>query len=265
MNIIVCVKQILDPEIPPGRFNIDSEKMRVIPPEGIPPVINPFDEQAMEAALRIKDSKKDTKITVLSLGDSHSRDILKHCLSMGADEAFLLEDASFSTCDSAGLAYALSMSIRKIGPFNLILCGRQAADWDEGQTGACIAENFGIPLVTLARKVEILKQRLRVERVTLEGYEVVESSLPALVTISNELGLPRLPTGMGIMQAMRKQITIWSAENIQADISITETSRLKTFRLYRPVRESKCEFIEGKDITEAAINLALRLREAKII
>ena len=131
MHIIVCVKQILDPEIPPVRFNIDPEKMKVIPPDGVPPVINPFDEQAMEAALRIKDAKRDTRITALSLGDSHSRDILKHCLSMGADEAILLEDSAFSTCDSAGLAYALSMAIRKIGPFDLILCGRQAADWDE--------------------------------------------------------------------------------------------------------------------------------------
>lgn len=265
MHIIVCVKQILDPEIPPARFNIDPEKMKVIPPEGIPPVINPFDEQAMEASLRIRDSKKDTRITALSLGDSHSKDILKHCLSMGADEAILLEDTAFSQCDSAGIAYALSLAIRKIDPFDLILCGRQAADWDESQTGACIAENFGIPLVTLARKVENLEQSLRVERATLEGYEVAESPLPALVTISNELGQPRLPTGMGIMQAMRKKITIWSASDIQADVSILGATRLKTLKLYKPVRESKCEFAEGKDVAEAAADLAFKLRKAKII
>lgn len=265
MHIIVCVKQILDPEIPSVRFNIDPEKMKVIPPDGVPPVINPFDEQAMEAALRIKDAKRDTRITALSLGDSHSRDILKHCLSMGADAAILLEDSVFSTCDCAGLAYALSMAIRKIGPFDLILCGRQAADWDEGQTGACIAENLGIPVITLARKVENIGNTIKVERVTLEGYDVAETSLPALVTISNELGQPRLPTGMGIMQAMRKKITSWSAADIQADLSILGAVRLKTLRLYKPVRESKCEFAEGKDVAEATVNLALKLREARII
>ncbi len=265
MHIIVCVKQILDPEIPPARFIIDPEKMRVIPPEGIPAVINPFDEQAMEAALRIKDARKDTRITAMSLGDAHSRDILKHCLSMGAGDAYLLEDPAFSSCDSAGRAYALSMAIRKIGAFDLILCGRQAADWDEGQTGAHLAELLGIPLITLARKVETPEQAVRVERVTLDGYEIAEAPLPALVTISNELGQPRLPTGMGIMQAMRKQITTWSAANTSADISILEDIRLRTVRLYKPVRESKCEFAEGKDAAEAAANLAMKLREARII
>lgn len=265
MNIIVCVKQILDPEIPPARFNIDPQKMQVIPPEGIPPVINPFDEQGIEAALRLKDIKKDTKITALSLGDSHSRDILKHCLSMGADEAFLLEDAAFSLSDSAGIAYALSQAIRKIGAFDLILCGRQAADWDEGQTGAVIAENFRIPLITLARKVENLGHRIRVERVTLEGYEVAEAPMPALVTISNELGQPRLPTGMGIMQAMRKKITTWSVTDIQADPSVLAVNLVKRIKLYKPIRETKCEFAEGKDMAEAAASLALKLREAKII
>lgn len=265
MNIVVCVKQILDPEIPPSRFKIDPVAMKVIPPEGIPPVINPFDEQALEAALRLRDARKDTRIVALSLGDSHSRDILKHCLSMGADEAYLLEDKAFSSCDSSGLAYAISMAIRKIGPFDLILCGRQAADWDEGQTGAHIAEKLGIPLITLARKVEHTGQCLRVERVTLEGYEVVEASLPSLVTISNELGQPRLPTGMGIMQAMRKKITQWSASDIGAELSILTSPHIKMLKLYTPVRESKCEFAEGKDAAEATANFALKLREAKII
>lgn len=268
MHIIVCVKQILDPEIPPSRFNIDPENLKVIPPEGIPPVINPFDEQAMEAALRIKDARKDTRITALSLGDSHSRDILKHCLSMGADEAFLLEDKAFSACDTAGIAHVLSMAIHKIGAFDLVLCGRQAADWDEGQAGAFIAENLGISLITLARKVSLdggPVSRLVVERVTLEGYEVVQANLPALVTISNELGQPRLPTGMGIMQAMRKKINTWSAPDTNADLSVLQAARLKMLRLYKPARESKCDFAEGKDAADAASNLALKLREAKII
>lgn len=266
MNIVVCVKQIQDPEIPPAKFKIDPESNKVIPPEGVPPVINPFDEQAVEAALRIKETHGG-KITAVTLGRGTAKDILRHALAMGADEAIILEDEAFEGSDSYAVALALSKAIKKIGQYDLVLCGRQAADWDEGQAGFFIAENLGVPIVSLARKVEVVDRRVRVERVLLDGYEVVEASLPVLVTISNELGQPRLPTGFGIITAARKKIEAWTAQDIGVDISQVGTSAARTrlTKLFIPVRQVKCEFIEGEDVAEAATNLALKLREAKLI
>ena len=135
MNIIVCVKQVPDPEAPPASFKIDPVTNKVIPPPGVPPVISPFDEQAVEAALRIKDAKGG-KITVISLGVNLLRDVVKKPLSMGADELILLEDPAYVEGDSWTTAYALAMAIKKVGQFDLIICGRQAADTDAGQVGS---------------------------------------------------------------------------------------------------------------------------------
>ena len=154
MNIIVCVKEIIDPELPPDSFNIDPEKNVPLIPASIPTVISPFDEQAVEAALRIKDSHGG-KITILSLGNDLHREVVKKPLAMGADELILLEDAAFIDGDSWSTAKALALAIKKIGDYELILCGRQAADWDAGQVGLGIAEILGLPSVTLARKIEI--------------------------------------------------------------------------------------------------------------
>src|SRR4030067_3023332 len=151
LNMIVCCKQILDPEAPPACFKIDPSTNKVIPPPGVPPVVSPFDEQAVEAALRIKD-QQGGKITVISLGTNLLRDVIKKPLSMGADELVLLEDQAFADGDSWSTAYALAMAIKKIGQYDLIFCGRQAADWDTGQVGSGIAEFLNLPIVSLAKK-----------------------------------------------------------------------------------------------------------------
>ena len=146
MNIIVCVKEIPDPEIPPSKFKLDKECKGVIPPEGIPPVINPYDEQSVELALQLKE-KYAGKITILTIGEETSKAVVKHALSMGADEGFLLWGESFEGMDSFAVAEVLGRAIKKIGSFDLLLCGRQAADWDEGLTGAILAEKLNLPLV----------------------------------------------------------------------------------------------------------------------
>ena len=153
MNMIVCVKQVFDPEAPPSNFKIDPATNKLVPLIGVPSVISPFDEQAVEAALRIKDAKGGN-ITVISLGVNLLRDVVKKPLSMGADELILLEDPAFVDGDSWSTAYALAAAIKKVGQFDIIFCGRQAADWDSGQVGSCIAEILGIPQVTLAKKIE---------------------------------------------------------------------------------------------------------------
>ena len=266
MNIIVCCKQVIDPEAPPASFKVDTSANKVLPPQGVPPVISPFDEQAIEAALRVKDAQGG-KITAITLGINLLRDVVKKPLSMGADELVLLEDEAFVDGDSWSTAYALAMAIKKIGEYDLIFCGRQAADWDAGQVGSGIADILGLPSVTVAKKIDITDGKARVERVTADGYEVVEISLPALITVSNELGEARYPTIKGIMAAKRKEPVTWKPADLGIDPSQLGAAgrRTKLLKLYQPVHEGECEIIEGETLEEAAVNLALKLREAKIL
>ncbi len=266
MNMIVCCKQVIDPEAPPASFKIDAANNQVVPPANVPPVINPFDENAVEAALKIKD-QQGGKITVISLGNNLVRDVVKKPLSMGADELILLEDATFEGGDSWSTATALVAAIKKVGEFDLIFCGRQASDWDAGQVGSGIAEMLGIPSVTLARKVEVADGKAKVERVIPDGYQVVEAPLPALITVSNELGEPRYATLKGIMAAAKKQPTIWKPADLDLDASQIGAAGRKAnlLKLFQPVSEGKCELIEADSPAEAGVKLAEKLREVKLI
>ena len=266
MNIIVCVKQVPDPEAPPVSFKVDPITNSIVLAQGVSTVISPFDEQAVEAALRLKDAKGG-KITVISLGNKLQRDVVKKPLSMGADDLILLEDEAFVKGDSWSTAYALAMAIKKIGTFDIIFCGRQASDWDAGQVGSGIAEILGLPCVTLAKKIDSVDGKAKVERVTVDGVEVVETSLPVLITITNELGEARYPTIKGIMTAKKKEPIVWRS----ADIGVAPQQvgaagrRSKMVKLFQPVREGKCEIIGGETPEESAVKLAMRLREAKVL
>jgi electron transfer flavoprotein beta subunit len=260
MNIIVCVKQVLDPEIPPAKFKIDPETKKVIPPPGVPPVISVFDERAVEAACRLKDKNKG-KITVISMGTAKASDVVRHALSMGADDGFVLEDASFENLDSFGTAYVLGKAIKKIGAYDLVLCGRQAADWGAGEVGSILAEILGIPVVTLACNIEVVDNKLRVKRIVKDGYEVLEAPMPSLVTVSSEIGLPRLPGGLGLMMARRKVIPVWKAQDIGAESSQLDKANAhsEVTSLSIPSRKSQCEMITGATPGEAAVNLASKI------
>lgn len=266
MNMIVCVKQIIDPELPPSAFKIDPEAKKPIPPRDRAPVISPFDENAVEAALRIKDAHGG-KITALCLGQDLDMAVVKKPLSMGADELVVLQDDAFEGGDSFSTAQALAAAIKKIGEFDLIICGRQAGDWDAGQVGSGIAELLGIPSVTPAQKVEIKDGKVVVERVVADGYEVIEVSPPVLVTVSSELGEPRYPTMKGIMAAKKKSVTVWTAQDLGLDKSLIGAPGAKTkmLKLFIPVREAKCELVAGETPEEFGANLALKLREAKLL
>src|SRR5512136_2985520 len=214
MELIVCVKQVPDPEAPPASFKVDAATNKVVPPPGVAPVVSTYDETAVEAALKVKDAKAGSKVTVLSLGNSLVRDVVKKPLAMGADTLVLLEDPAYEDGDSFSTATALAAAIKKIGKFDIIFCGRQAADWDAGQVGAGIAEFLGIPSVTPAKKVDFAGGKVTVERVITDGYEVVESTAPMLISVSNELGEPRYPKLKGIMAAAKKQPINWKASDI---------------------------------------------------
>ena len=261
-KIAVLAKQVIDPEMPMAAFQIDANAKRVVTPPNIPPVVNGFDENAVEAALQIKDSQ-EASVTVISAGSSFALDVMKKPLSMGADELVLLQDDAFdNTVDSFQTAQLLAAAIRKLGGFDLIICGRQASDWDNAQVPLGVAELLGLTCVALGKKVEFKGDKVVVERLIPDGYEVVEAALPALVTVSNELGQPRYPTLRGIMAATRKRPTIWSAAELELEGGELD-SRLSLHDLFVPVSNTECEIIEGDDEAEAGRNLALRLREEK--
>lgn len=266
MKIIVCAKEIPDPEIPPSKFKLDEDSNQVIPPMGIPPVMSPYDEQALELALRLRD-EHGGKITVLTVGPESVSRIVKHGLAMGADEGVILADKAFENSDSFSIAYILSKALQKVGEFDLILCGREAADWGEGLVGSLIAETLGFPLVTLAESIEFSGNRLRVKRVTLNGYQVFGVPKPAVVTVSNEVGRPRLPSGWGIISASQKSIAAWSAEDIEADLSQlgVGAARRKLVKLFIPERERRCQIIEGETVAEASMKLVKKMIEAGLV
>lgn len=266
MELIVCVKQIPDPEAPPASFKVDPNTNKVIPPPGVPPVISPYDENAVEAALKLKDAHGG-KITVISLGNNLVRDVVKKPLAMGCDELVLLEDEAFEEGDSWSTAHALAEAIKKIGTYDIIFCGRVAGDWDAGQVGSGIAELLNIPGVTVAKKVEAVDGKVKVERLVADGFEVIEAPMPCLITVTSELGEPRYAALKGIMAAAKKQPIIWKPQDLGIDASqIGAQGRVsKLAKLFQPVKEAKCEIIEGESADEAAVNLALRLREAKVL
>ena len=265
LHIVVAAKQVLDPETPLSAFNVDPTAKRVVPPPGASPVVNGYDEQAVEAALRIGESVGEATITVLSVGASFAMDAVKRPLAMGADELVLLQDAAFENGpDPTVVVHALAAAIRRLSPVDLVLCGRQASDWDNAQVPLGLAEALELPVVTIAQRVEVAEGMVRVERVLSDGYEVVEASLPAVVTVSNELGQPRYPTLRGIMAAGRKAPTVWSAADLDLDVGGLAPS-LELVELAKPEKQAQCEFITGEDEAEAGRKLALRLREAKLV
>jgi electron transfer flavoprotein beta subunit len=262
INIIVCMKQVIDPEAPVSLFHVDTQTMRALPPKGTPPVLSPFDENALEAALKIKGTQ-EAKITVLSMGRKLAKPILKTTLAAGADQLILLEDEAFTDFDSNVTANILALAIKKIGTYDLVLCGIQAADTNAGQVGPGIAEILGIPNINIARKIEVRNGGLKVERVLSYGTEEIEASLPAVVTTSNEIGDLREPNVQALMAAATKPVIVWNAQLL--GLPSEKRNRTSIVNLYQPVHQNKCQMISGGSPEESAVNLALKLKENKIL
>ena len=263
VKIIVCIKQVVDPDMPPGAFQIDSQAKRIKNNSQIPPVINGFDENAVEAALKIKEEVGGI-VTVISLGTNFTMDVIKKPLSMGADDLVLLKDELFDDLDSFVTANVLAKAIQKIGSYDLVLCGRQASDWDNAQVPLGIAEILQLPCITMAKYLEVSDRKLAVHSITHDGYDVLETKLPALVTVSNELGEPRYPTLKGIMSAGRKNPTTWNCSDLGMDQSDLD-SRLEIMDLFIPTNEQQVEIISGSDEADAGRNLAARLKQDGLI
>lgn len=261
ISIVVCMKVIIDPELPLSEFEIDRTQLKPIAPKGSPPRMNPFDENALEAALKIKDAQ-ECKVIILSIGSLLPKAVLQVPLAAGADEIIAVEDPGFEHLDSSNTAYALAAAIKKIGTYDLVFTGRQASDWDSGTVWAGIAEFLRIPSVTIARVAEVNNGRIVVERNGIDGIEIVESFLPALVSFSNEAGDLRYPSVPALQKAKQKEITRWSA----SAIGFSKVHIVEVRDLYIPdFGSSKCHFIPGSDPEGKGRELARKLMEKGLI
>jgi electron transfer flavoprotein alpha/beta subunit len=268
MHIIVCIKQVPDTT----EVSIDPQRGTLIR-EGVPSILNPFDTYAIEEGLLLKE-KHGGRISVLSMGPAQAEEILKEAIAMGCDEGVLLSDPAFAGADTWATAYALAQAIRRMDPFDLILCGRQATDGDTGQVGPGIARQLGITQLTYVfsiREVGFQERSIRVERLLEEGREIVEAPLPALLTVLKGINRPRSPTFMGMRRARRAQVPMWSASDLvqggaEAEYFGLEGSPTRVVKVFTPPqREGHAEIIEAVDMVQGAGVLAERLMAEKVI
>ncbi|MBD3319586.1 MAG: electron transfer flavoprotein subunit beta [Chitinivibrionales bacterium] len=243
MNIIVCIKQV------PGttQVKINPETGTLIR-DGVEAVVNPFDEYAIEEALRIKEKAGGT-VKIITMGPPQADTALKTAISMGADEGYLVSDRALAGSDTWATSYAVSRGIASLGGFDLIICGKQAIDGDTAQVGPGVAEMLDIPFVAWVRKIEEISEgSIRVERMMEEGYEVIEMPLPGLITVVKEINEPRLASLKGKMRAKKAHIPVLTAEQIKAEPEKVglKGSPTQVLRSFVPERKKSGEKISGE-------------------
>ncbi len=264
MRVVVCLKQVIDPLTPATSLVLDAQYKKICVGAASPPVINGFDEQGIEAALRLRETIKDLEIVCLAAGDRFNADVMKRALAVGADQLILVQDPSLETWNSYPIASALAAAIRQIGGADLILCGRQGSDWDNGLVPYILADLLAMPLLTLAKRVSVTDgKRVEIERVLADGSMTMQAALPAVVTVTSELGALRLPSVAARLTAARKQ----PRRIALAELGVAAAPALapEVIDLAIPVTGRNCTLIEAADGPGAGVLLAETLLEAGTI
>ncbi len=262
MNIIVTIKQVVDPNLPPSYIDLDPSGKRIVSPFGVTPVMNGYDANALEAALRLKEAHGGHIIAVC-LGDDTSRSTLKRAVATGADKAVFLNDPAWLNLDSAGTAHVLAAAIRKNGPYDLVLCGRQASDTDGGQVLYWLAEALGLAAIGPVSRIESIEgAALVVQRLAEGGFQRVRVALPALIAVSSEINEPRMPSLKGTMAAGRMLISGWKASDLPLQ---PVEARVELRKLELQVRTTRATLIEGDNAAAKGAALADKLREEGLI
>jgi electron transfer flavoprotein beta subunit len=261
MNIVVCLKQV------PGttEVTIDPQTNTLIR-QGIENIINPFDTYALEEAVRLKE-KYNGKVTVITMGPPQADAALREAISLGADEAVLLSDRAFAGADTWATANTLAKAITKLGKTDLIICGRQTIDGDTGQVGPEMSEMLNIPFVAYVSKIEEVKEGyLRISRMAEDGHEVLETTLPAVITVAKEINVPRLPSLRGIMKSKNATITTWGIKELGVDANEVGLagSSTQVIKIFFPQRVSKAEVLTG-DASAQVDKLIEKLKAANLI
>ena len=267
MEILVCVKQVPDT----AEVKIDPEKHTVIR-AGVPNIFNPFDQNALEAALQLKDSQ-GARVTLLSMGPPQAEDGLREGLAMGADDAYLLTDRKVGGSDTLATGYCLAQAVRKVAElqgieqFDIVLCGKQAIDGDTAQVGPQIATELGIPQITYAAEINVDGTTVRVKQQNEEGYIVTEAQFPVLITAVKELNEPRFPTIRGTMKAKKREIPHLSADDIKVDETKIGLKGSPTMvrKIFTPPQRTQGLVIKEEDPNAAVSVLMEKLTAQKII
>lgn len=244
MKIIVCIKQVPDTT----EVKLDPKTGRLIR-DGVPSIINPDDKNALEEALRIKDSNPDTKVVVVSMGPPQADVAMREALAMGADEAYLISGREFGGSDTWATSYIIATAIKKIPDYDIIFCGRQAIDGDTAQVGPQIAEQLNIPQITYVQKLDIVGDKVVCERQLEDGYTVVEAKMPVLLTAIKELNEPRYMTPAGIFDAYKKEVVIWGFNDVPVEpekIGL-KGSPTNVNRTFSPEAKGQGVMLEGAD------------------
>lgn len=257
MKILVCVKQVPDT----NEVKIDPVKGTLIR-DGVPSILNPDDANALEAALQIKDRNPDVTVAVLTMGPPQASYMLRECLAMGADEAYLMSDRAFGGADTCATSTTIAAGIRKVGNVDIVFAGRQAIDGDTAQVGPQVAERLGIPAVTYVQKIELGDGKVKVQRQLEDGYEVIEVSLPCLLTCVKELNEPRYMSIGRIVDVYKMEIPVWNHEDVALDPKDCglNASPTQVFRSFTPPVKGKGEMLNGS-VSEMSGALVLKLKE----
>jgi len=261
MNIVVCLKQV------PGttEVKIDPQTNTLIR-QGIKNIINPFDAYALEEGVRLKE-RCGGKVTAISMGPPQAEEMLKEAISVGSDEAILLSDSAFAGADTLATAYTLAQAVGKLEQYDLIICGRQTIDGDTGQVGPELAEMLGIPFIAYVNKIEeISSEGMRVKRMVEDGHEVIETPLPAVISVVKEINIPRLPSLRGLAKAKSTAILVWTAQELGVDKKMVglSGSATRVVKIFFPQRVHRGELLQGEPESQVE-SLVGKLRDAGLI
>ncbi|MHA1864076.1 MAG: electron transfer flavoprotein subunit beta/FixA family protein [Candidatus Thorarchaeota archaeon] len=252
MKIVVPVKQV--PEVSEVRMN---EETGTLIRDGVPSILNPFDELAVEAAIQLKEAHGG-EVTIITMGPPQAKDALLKALAMGGDKAVHLTDRAFAGADTWATSLTLAEQIRKM-EFDLVICGKQAIDGDTAQVGPELAELLSIPQICYVRKIEISEDGKHViaHRETDEGYEVVKAKLPVLLTATKGLNEPRLPNIMGIMKAKQKPFEEVNIETLGTDPELLglNGSPTQVRKIFPPEKKEGGIMVDAEDPAAAVKQL----------
>ncbi len=262
MHVVVCIKQV------PGttKVSINPETNTLIR-DGVEAIINPFDENALEAALVLKDTM-GAKVTVISMGPPQAEAALRESMARGADDVVLLCDRAFAGSDTWATSYALAQGIRMLDKVDIVLCGKQAIDGDTAQVGPGVAEFLGWPVVTYVRKIEVKGDKVLIERTFEDGFERIEAPLPVVVTTVKEMNVPRMASLKGRMRAKKAPLNMLTAEVAKADPNEVglKGSPTRVVKIFTPPKKTSGQKFDGiGDPIHAAKTLVGKLKEQKVI
>jgi electron transfer flavoprotein beta subunit len=262
MKIIVLAKQVPDT----NEVKIDQKTGTLIR-EGVPSILNPDDANALEEALALKDQYPGTSVDVVTMGPPQAMYMLRECLAMGADDAYLLSSRVFAGADTCATSTTLAAGVNKIGKYDIIFAGRQAIDGDTAQVGPQTAQRLGIPSVTYVQKIREIKEKtIIVERALEDGYEIIEVQRPCVLTAIKELNKPRYMSLIGIEEAYAKEIKVWDEKALKVhpdDVGLI-ASPTQVHRSFTPPPKGAGEMLTGT-VPEMAAALVAKLTEKHVL